>query len=338
MSDLPKILKTLKLLFNSLIIDLTEFMNSDDQVRMAVKCPALDFPIIIPFINVAQLSSETMLREIERVLESYEKFTLDSSHDNEITYVDIPSGTGKKCISLDFDRFLSEKQCIISIQNKDDVCCARALVTAKARLEKHDKWDGTRKGYKIQEQLAIVLHHQANVPIRECGIDDIKLFKVVMKDLQIHGVSKEHFNSNIYQGPEAENKIYLYYHDQHYDIITTMPAFLNRNYYSHSCHKGYQHRVEHRCNNVCSSCHKIHEQSDDDCIYCTDGNRYFKGSDCYEHLRKSTNNGLSTCYSYYRCKLCTQIINKKMHKKGHKCGEPYCKTCKDYFDPDHLCR
>ena len=104
-SDLPKILKTLKLLFNSLIMDLTEFMNSDDQVRMAVKCPTLDFPIIIPFINVAQLSSEKMLREIERVLQSYEKFTLDSSNDNEITYVDIPSGTGKKCISLDLDRF-----------------------------------------------------------------------------------------------------------------------------------------------------------------------------------------------------------------------------------------
>ena len=26
-----------------------------------------------------------------------------------------------------------------------------------------------------------------------------------------------------------------------------------------------------------------------------------------------------------------------MHKKEHKCGEVYCKTCKDYFDPDHLC-
>ena len=80
-SDLPKILKTLKLLFNSLIKDLTEFMNSDDLVRMAVQCPELDFPIIIPFIKVAQLSSETILREIERVLQSYEQFVLVSSHE-----------------------------------------------------------------------------------------------------------------------------------------------------------------------------------------------------------------------------------------------------------------
>ena len=26
-----------------------------------------------------------------------------------------------------------------------------------------------------------------------------------------------------------------------------------------------------------------------------------------------------------------------MHKKDHKCGEVYCKTCKDYFDDEHLC-
>jgi hypothetical protein len=158
-----------------------------------------------------------------------------------------------------------------------------------------------------------------------------------MNDVQIHVVSKEHFNSIIYQGPEAVSKIYLYFHDEHYDVITSMPAFLNRSYYCHSCHKGYQHREEHRRNNICSSCHKIHEQSEDDWIYCLECNRYFKGTDCYELHRIITNKGISTCNSYYRCKACNQTINKKMHKKKHKCGEVYCKTCKDYFDPDHLC-
>lgn len=213
-----------------LIKDLTEFMNSDDLVRMAVQCPELDFPIIIPFIKVAHLSSETILREIERVLQSNEQFVSNSSHEIKITHADIPSGVGNKCPSVDLDRFLSEKPRIINIQNKNYLCYARALVTAKTRLQKHDKWGGIRKGYKIQEQLAIALHHQANVPIRECGINDVKLFQIVMEDLQIHVVSKEHFNSNIYQGPEAENKIYPYYHDKHCDIITSMPVFLNRNY------------------------------------------------------------------------------------------------------------
>lgn len=328
--DLPKILKTLGLLFKSLIKDLTEFMKPEDLVRMSVQCPELDFPITIPFMKVAQLSTETLLKEIEQ-------FVLDSSLEIEITHVNMPSSAGRKHKYVNLDRFLSEKQCIIRIQNRDELCCARALVTAKARLNKTENWDGIRKGYKIQEQMARTLHHQANVPIRKCGIDDVKLFQKVMKDVQINVVSKEHFNGIIYGGQEAESKIYLYHHDEHYDVITSMPAFLNRSYYCHSCHKGYQHREQHRCNNVCSSCHKIHEGSEEDWIYCADCNRYFKGTNCYELHKKSTKNGASTCKSYYRCKQCNQTVNKKMHKKDHKCGKVYCKTCKDYFDDEHLC-
>lgn len=251
--DLPMILKTLGLMFQSLIKDLTEFMKSEDLIRMSIQCPELDFPITIPFMKVSQLSTETLLKEIERVLQSYEQFVLDSSLELDITHVDMPSGTGRKHKFVDLDRFLLEKQCILRIQNKDDLCCARALVTAKARLDKHEKWEAIRKGCNIQEQLARALHYQAGVPIRKCGIEEIKLFQMVMKDVQIYVVSKEHFNSIIYEGPEAESKIYLYYHDQHYDIITSMPAFLNRSYFCHSCHKGYQHREQHRCNNICSS-------------------------------------------------------------------------------------
>ena len=139
--DLPKILKTLGLLFKSLIKDLTEFMKPEDLVRMSVQCPELDFPITIPFMKVAQLSTETLLKEIERVLHSYEQFVLDSSLEIEITHVDMPSGAGRKHKYINLDRFLSEKQCIIRIQNRDELCCARALVTAKARLNQTENWD-----------------------------------------------------------------------------------------------------------------------------------------------------------------------------------------------------
>lgn len=167
------------------------------------------------------------------------------------------------------------------------------------KLDKHTNWEAIRKGCKIQELLARALYCKADVAVRKCGIEDVKLFQAVMNDVQIHVVSKEHFNSIIYQGPEAVSKIYLYFHDEQYDVFTSMPAFLNRSYYCHSCHKGYQHREEHRRNNICSSCHKIHEQSEDDWIYCLECNRYFKGTDCYQLHRIITNKGISTCNSYY---------------------------------------
>ena len=67
--DLPKILKMLGLLFKSLIKDLAEFIKPEDLVRMPVQCLELDFPITIPFMKVAQLSTETLLKEIELALQ-----------------------------------------------------------------------------------------------------------------------------------------------------------------------------------------------------------------------------------------------------------------------------
>jgi hypothetical protein len=88
--------------------------------------------------------------------------------------------SAKKDKYANLDRFLSEKQCIIRIQNRNELCCARALVTGKARLNKTENGDGIRKGYTIR-----ALHHQANVPMRKCGIDDVKLFQKVMNDVQM---------------------------------------------------------------------------------------------------------------------------------------------------------
>jgi hypothetical protein len=58
--------------------------------------------------------------------------------------------------------------------------------------------------------------------LQRCGIDEIKAFQTVLNGYQIHVLSKEHFNAVIYKGPNAEKKIYLYYHDGHFDVITKM--------------------------------------------------------------------------------------------------------------------
>ena len=119
----------------------------------------------------------------------------------------IPNGEGRKRYPfVNIDKMLKIKKCILIIENNDKMCCARALVTAKAKLEKHDKWESIRKGFEPQRQLALPLHEMANVEVGACGIPEIKAFQSVMKDYQIYVVSKEHFNDIIYQGTEAENK------------------------------------------------------------------------------------------------------------------------------------
>lgn len=92
-------------------------------------------------------------------------------------------------------------------------------------------------GLSIQKTLAEELHKIANVPLRQCNLDDVKTFQLVLPGYQIHIVSKESFNVIVYQGPEAEKKIYLYHHDNHNDVITTMSGFLDRSYFCQKCQK-----------------------------------------------------------------------------------------------------
>ncbi|VDI44142.1 Hypothetical predicted protein [Mytilus galloprovincialis] len=209
-------------------------MDQSDLVRLSVQCPELDFPISLPFMKLSQLHTERLLSEIERVLQSYEQFVLDETLEIELIHVSLPSGgIGKRCKYVDLEKTLNEKRCFLQIQNKDDLCCARAIMTAKARLDGHEKWNSIRQGRNIQGELARKLHNKAGVPFRRCGIEEIKSFQRILDGYQIHVVSKEHFNAIIYEGPAAEKKIYLYLHDHHYDVITAMPAFLSRKLFLH---------------------------------------------------------------------------------------------------------
>ena len=215
------------------------------------------------------------------------------------------------------------------------MCYARAIVTAKAKIDGHEQWNSFRQSRRIQEELALELHIKARVPLHQCGIEDVKTFQRFLVGYQIHVISREHFNGIVYHGPTTDKKIYLYYHDNHYDVITSMTAFLSRNYFCTNCYKGYNTKEEHACNNVCHNCRKIHDQTEDDWINCQDCGRYFKGPTCFDLHNKTTPLGNSTCTSYYKCKNCGQTVNKRMG--DHTCGNVYCKTCKDYYSSGHQC-
>lgn len=232
---------------------------------------------------------------------------------------------------------IKDKRCFIRIQNNDNLCLARAVVTAKARIDGHDQWNSIRQGRNIQKVLAVQLHEKTGVPLTKCGIEEAKHFKNVLKDYQINILSKEHFNGIIFSGPETEKRLYIYHHDDHFDVITSMAGFLCKNYYCVRCKTGYDHVSKHRCNNPCASCHHVHDDGEENSIHCEDCNRYFRNNHCFDRHKMTTISGKSTCKTHYKCKICSQLINTSMHKKPHKCGESYCRTCRDFFYQDHKC-
>lgn len=76
----------------------------------------------------------------------------------EVIHVKLPSGKGnkKKCY-VDLEKSLKEKKSFIKINNRDQLCCARAIVTAKARIDKHPKWNSIRKGLNLFNTWYIIL-------------------------------------------------------------------------------------------------------------------------------------------------------------------------------------
>ena len=337
--DLPNILKTIKVIFDSIIQRLAEHIPSTDLVRVTLDNPELDYPIVLPFMRRSLLTVDRILQELERVLQSYEQFVIDESFGIELVHVNAVSGSGYKMKPMvDVTKMLESKKSIIQIRNSDKLCCARALVTAIARIENHPQWNSIRQGRDIQKQLALELHEKAKVPVGICGLEEVKQFQTVLHEYQIHVLSKEHFNGIVYQGHDGGIPIYLYSHDNHYDVITKMPGFLGRSYFCDKCKKGYQHKERHSCNNPCHYCRHLHADTDEDWQYCNTCNCKFINQECFMlHLKKSEQGDKSTCDILYRCKSCYQLINRSKHKRPHVCGETYCKTCKEYVNDDHLC-
>ena len=336
---LSNILKTLKQVFRSILNDITQMIPDTDLVRISMDNPELDFPITLEFMPRRELTAERILSEIERVLQSYQQFVVDETFHIDIVHVQNPHGKGNpKKPYVDISRLLQSKGSVLQIRNQDKLCCARAIVTAIARHENHPQWNSIRKGTGLQKLMAVQLHQKAGVALQKCGIEEVKRFQAVLPQYQIHVLSKDHFNAIIYEGPEGAVPIYLYYHDEHFDVITKMTGFLNKSYFCSQCKKGYNNKETHTCNNPCVYCHRLHSDQEEKWIFCDKCNRYFKNGTCYQmHLQIKSKGGTCTCETYYKCKNCDQTVNKKLHKNKHVCHEVYCKTCKDFVAEDHQC-
>ena len=124
---------------------------------------------------------EALFQRLAQALNSNEQFEMDDSFQVSITQVHhAPQGTGKprrgKPGHPTMDLLRKNSKSIIQITNDDQLCCARALVVAKARVDQHPKWSSIRHGGKIQKEMALLLHHEAKVPFGPCGYDALKAF------------------------------------------------------------------------------------------------------------------------------------------------------------------
>ena len=304
---------------------------------------------------------EALFQRLAQALNSNEQFEMDDSFQVSITQVHhAPQGTGKprrtKPGHQPLRNLIPKKRSIIQIQNRDDLCCARALVVAKAKVDQPPKWSSIRHGGKIQKELALLLHHEANVPFGPCGYDALTQFSTApsLTGYQILLVDADRSFHITTFGPLQDKQLILLHEKGHYDVITKLPAFFGASYVCAHCWKPYNTEGQHRCNNKrhCRACcqkecpdfleaYPRGQKATQRCQQC---HRDFFGDTCFQmHLVKDhtgkpvTNLDSSVCFRRRRCAKCLILIPAH-HMDNHQCGYIDCPCCHEYVDgATHRC-
>ena len=288
---------------------------------------------------------DAVLNRLSRALNSNEQFEMDDSFQMRITHVQRPpQGSGGKRQLRPGHQTLAllkpKKKSIVQIRTTDVFCCARALVTAKAKVDRHPKWRSFKEGRKLQKEHALLLHHEANVPFGPCGYEELTLFSQApsLFDYQILLVDADRaFRITSFEPPAPDKQLILLHEKGHYDVITTLNGFLGHSYVCSHCFKPYDHAGQHRCKIKlkCSCClqpncpdfHHAHPRGLKATQRCQDCGRDFFGDTCFEAHRSKTLEGKtaeipqrSICFNKRRCTGCLKLETGFQQIKRHRCG------------------
>ena len=155
-------------IFQNVLDTITRDVPEHDQTRFVLRSPQLETPISLPFMSRERLTTERVLSEIERIVQSNHEFRLNDSVDVNLIHVEMPhGGKGTKRCEINLEKHLTKKRSIIRIQNKDELCLARALVVAKAKIDDDGQYKSIVDHRRpLQTRIAQELHQKAGRPPR----------------------------------------------------------------------------------------------------------------------------------------------------------------------------
>ena len=188
--------------------------------------------------DTTQGPARHLLEQMTALLNFNENFVSDDTFMVDLTYLRPPRGTGRRKLGSDaFVNMVKSKHSCIESTNKDALCCARALLTARAHRQKdqsHQHWNdfnAIKKGTSVQKTKAVELHRLAKVPEGPCGLPEIRQLEKVLSDYQVVVVSANHGSAIVHCGPPAPQQLILLAHQEHYDVITKLNAYFGVNYF-----------------------------------------------------------------------------------------------------------
>ncbi|XP_078355818.1 uncharacterized protein LOC144640593 [Oculina patagonica] len=306
---------------------------------------------------------DNMLEQMSKMLNSNENFEVDDSFQLSFTHVRAPPrGSGQKRKlkpgHSNHKTFKRIKQCVIEINNEDNLCCARAIVTAKANVDDHPNWRGFQRGRNIQKEQALLLHYEAGVPFGPCGYEELTKFALApsLLEYQLLLVDATRGYSVRSFGPPQEKQLVLLYDVEHYDVITSLPGYFGSSYFCARCFQPYPIEGRHACKNNpdhCSACQQTGcpDFTEAKCrghratLPCGSCKRSFYGDTCFQnHLARSYTGNVantkhvSVCTQRRKCPDCRKLLVGLKEQQEHECGHVECPSCQEYVEASsHQC-
>jgi len=173
--------------------------------------PELHTPILVPFRPRNMFNGETLISQIERIIQSNANISLEDQA-SKITLVTVkaPSGAGLhgKNRFYSGDEILNRKG-VLKMKNSDDLCMARAIVLGRAMLHSNDpkyKWNSVRAGdlnrNQTQAREAEILMKKAGLEKHQgkCGFVELEKLQKILPDYQIKVFSMEHYYACTFEG------------------------------------------------------------------------------------------------------------------------------------------
>ena len=294
---------------------------------------------------------DELLATLANKLNSNEGFNPDRGFQVDVVFVSMPGlgsghrkkhNPGRMCL----EKENRKKRCIVTIKNTDQLCCARAIITMRAYCHKEDgvdayrQWENLKRGYPVQQQQAKELHQRAGVVKGPCGLPELEKFQQALgPSYQLLVMLRMKPFDLIFKGPDAPHQIRLLKSNDHFDGLTSFPAFLNRSYYCIDCQRGFNtnDKENHICEGRrCSACGRF--QCEDyvrgtrPTYYCSLCCSKFFGPYCNHHhvITKQ-------CQSVKTCLKC-QAQYTVVPNRRHKCGFAKCPVCHEWVNiNDHKC-
>ena len=318
-------------LFEQMHARFTEGLNPRDYIRMVFFHDSFKIPVSIPFVENSQLTPQLIIDKFEKVIQSYKNTTVNNNNSFSATVQiakSISGGHKRKNLAkvqrkpnkkprnqlTSYEDRYNNKSCIKTILNTDKLCAVRAILLGKAYCDSDENRryflnPNNRKFDSLVSKCASDLDLD---PSQECTLNDIIKIEMYLKDYQIC-VLDGNISINqefLYVGPINKKFIYISWHNNHFNTITSMKAYFDKSYYCDFCKIGYEKITNHYCKAKCNCCHKYNcEKSEKlenlgDKIECTNCQVTAKSFECLKIHKQLI------CEKFKRCYKCNNRWNR----------------------------